>query len=303
MSRIAYVAGRYLPHRRASVHIEDRGYQFADGVYEVIAIHGGRMIDAEPHLDRLDRSLAAVHMPWPIARRALTVILDTIIHRNRIDRSGALYLQVSRGVAPRAHAWSEGLHPTLVVTARITPIPDPDRMARGIAVITDADLRWKRPDIKSIALLPNVLAKQAAHLRGAEEAWLVTEDGTVTEGTSSNSWIVTAAGELVTHSVDRSILAGITRAAIVQLAGDHGVRLRERPFTLAEAWDAREAFATSTTALVRPVVVIDGHTIGKGTAGPLTRKLIGLYLRHIASQCPIGATAPDTESSGGAAQW
>ena len=281
MSRIAYVDGRYLPHRRAGVSVEDRGYQFADGVYEVIAVRGGRLVDEGPHLDRLDRSLAAVRIPWPMTRSALQVTMREMIRRNRIGGFGSIYLQVTRGVAPRNHAFPAGAKPVLVMTARSLPPFDAAAAVRGVAVVSAFDERWHRPDIKSVSLLPNVLAKQQAVEAGAYEAWLVDADGQVTEGTASNAWIVTADGALVTRSADHSILAGITRGSLLRLAAGHGVRLTERPFSLAEAKQAREAFLTSTTSWVKAVVRIDGQPIGDGTAGPLTRRLLAWYAAHV----------------------
>jgi len=193
---------------------------------------------------------------------------------------GAVYLQITRGVAPRAHAWRPSLLPTLVVSARRHPVPDRERLLMGIRVVTLPDLRWRRADIKSVSLLPNVLGKQAAMAAGADEAWLVADDGTVTEGTSSNAWIVTAAGDVVTREAGTAILNGITRQAVLHLAAERGFAFRERPFTVAEAKGAREAFATSTTALVRPVVGIDDAVVGDGTPGPLTRQVMDLYLAH-----------------------
>ncbi len=282
MNRITYVNGRYLPHRHAGIHVEDRGYQFADGVYEVIAVYQGRLVDADAHLDRLDRSLSALAIPWPMSRCSLCAVVAEVIRRNRISGSGAVYLQVTRGVAPRAHQWGRDLRPTLVISARLTATPVRERLLTGIAVVSARDLRWRRPDIKSVALLPNVLARQAAADAGAGEAWLVDDAGRITEGTTSNAWIVTADGELVTRQTGPAILAGITREAIVRLAGGEGLVLRERPFSVAEALAAREAFATSTTAMVRPVIRLDGRRIGDGRPGPVTRQLIDLYLDHLA---------------------
>ncbi|MBL8668144.1 MAG: D-amino-acid transaminase [Rhodospirillales bacterium] len=281
MSRIAYVDGRYLPHRHAGVSVEDRGYQFADGVYEVIAVACGRLVDEEPHLDRLDRSLAAVRIPWPMSRAALKLAMREVIRRNRIGGFGAIYLQITRGVAPRNHAFPAGAKPVVVMTARSLPSFDLAAARRGVAVISAPDERWHRPDIKSVSLLPNVLAKQRAVEAGAYEAWLVDDDGRITEGTASNAWIVTADGALVTRCADRSILAGITRGSLLRLATGHGTPLTERPFSLDEAKQAREAFLTSTTSWVKAVVRIDGQTIGDGCAGPLTRRLLDWYASYV----------------------
>ena len=231
MGRIAYVDGRYVPHRRAYVHVEDRGYQFADGVYEVIAVNRGRLIDEEPHLDRLARSLAELRLRWPMSREALRLVMREMIRRNRLVGLGSLYLQITRGVAARNHLFPVRAEPVLVMTARALPPFDRQAARQGVRVITLDDLRWRRPDIKSISLLPNVLAKQQAFEAGAYEAWLVDERGMITEGTASNAWIVTAADELVTRAADRSILGGITRAAVLRIARQHRLRLVERPFS------------------------------------------------------------------------
>jgi D-alanine transaminase len=283
MSRIAYVNGRYLPQADATVHIEDRGYQFADGVYEVIAVHKGRPIDADGHMERLDRSLRELRIAWPMSRRSLGVVLAETIRRNGLEE-GMLYLQVTRGVAPRDHVFPTHAKSSLVVTARRKAAPDRATQAKGAAVITVPDIRWKRCDIKTISLIANVLAKQAAKEKGAYEAWLVDAEGRVTEGSASNAWIVTAKGELVTRQLDDLILGGITRAAVLKLAGEQGIRFVERAFTVAEALKAREAIATGSTTLVKPVVSIDGHKVGDGKAGPVTLRLLDLYLAHMEEQ-------------------
>lgn len=280
MGKIAYVDGRYVPHRRAYVHVEDRGYQFADGVYEVIAVNRGRLIDEEPHLDRLARSLAELRLRWPMSREALRLVMREMIRRNRLVGLGSLYLQITRGVAARNHLFPVRAEPVLVMTARALPPFDRQAARRGVRVITLDDLRWRRPDIKSVSLLPNVLAKQQAFEAGAYEAWLVDERGMITEGTASNAWIVTAADELVTRAADRSILGGITRAAVLRIARQHRLRLVERPFTVEEAKAATEAFLTSTTSWVKPVVEIDDVPVGDGVVGPLTERLLALYAAH-----------------------
>lgn len=282
MSRIAYVDGRFLSHRRAGVSVEDRGYQFADGVYEVIAVKGGRLVDEDPHLDRLARSLDAVRIRWPMSRAALRLVMREMIRRNRIADFGTLYLQITRGTAPRNHAFPAGVAPVLVMTARSLPPFDVAAARRGVTVIAVPDERWRRPDIKSVSLLPNVLAKQRAVEADAFEAWLLDPAGMVTEGTASNAWIVSADGVLVTRSADHSILAGITRAALLQVAAEHDVRLEQRPFSLDEAKRAREAFLTSTTSWVKAVVRIDDVPIGDGAAGPLTSRLLDWYGAHVA---------------------
>ena len=279
MSRIAYVAGQYLPHRQAGVHIEDRGFQFADGVYEVIAVSSGRLVDEAPHLKRLHRSLAELRIPAPMEDEALKIVIREIIRRNGVD-TGIVYLQITRGAAPREHAFPKAAKPTLVVTARRSRPPDPRLGRDGIAIITIPDIRWQRCDIKSVALVANVLGKQAARERGAYEAWLVDRIGQVTEGTSTNAWIVTEDDTVVTRAADTAILNGVTRLAILDIIRREGYRLVERPFTVAQAKAAREAFLTSTTADLLPVVRIDDSPVGEGRPGPLGEKLRAAYFAH-----------------------
>jgi D-alanine transaminase len=277
VSRIAYVNGAYVQSREAVVPIEDRGYQFGDGVYEVCEVFRGALIDEERHLGRLNRSLAELRIDAPVKPGALKVILREILARNKVA-NGYLYLQVTRGVAPRDHVFPQpSVRPSLVVTARqIDPRKGEAAASKGIAVISTPDLRWKRCDIKSIALLPNVLARQTAKEQGAYEAWLIDADGLVSEGAASNAWIIDESGTVITRQVDHSILRGITRTTLIEIIAAHGLRLEERKFGLDEAFRAREAFITGATTLVMPVVAIDGHKIGGGAPGPVTLKL-----RHI----------------------
>jgi len=275
MSRIAYVNGQYVPHRQASVHVEDRGYQFADGVYEVIAVRDGQLVDMPPHFDRLERSLGELEIEAPMSRQALTFILKEVIRRNRV-RNGIVYLQITRGVAPRDHQFPTDPNAAVVVTAR-NAIPKVAQRAAGIGVISTEDIRWKRCDIKSVSLLPNVLAKQKAVEAGAYEAWQIDENGNVTEGSATNAWIVTKNGEIVTRNTDEAILSGVTRLAVLELAKRDGIPLVERPFTLEEAKEAKEAFLTSTTSNVMPVIEIDGTPVGNGHPGTVTRALSELY--------------------------
>jgi len=279
--RIAYVNGRYLPHRDAAVHVEDRGYQFADGVYEVCEVRGGRLIDQRRHMERLQRSLAELRIAMPMSLRALDVVLHEVVRRNGV-RNGIVYLQITRGVAKRDHAFpADDTRPAIVVTAsRIDPAKTERLAADGIAVVTVPDNRWDRVDIKSIALLPNVLAKQAAREQGAREAWFVAADGTVTEGSSSNAWIVTAGNEVVTRAADRAILKGITRTVLLHVLKAHDLTLVERPFTVAEAVGAREAFITSASQIVMPVVRIDGQPIGNGAPGLIATALRADFHRY-----------------------
>lgn len=282
MSRVAYVDRQYVPHRSAAVHIEDRGYQFADGVYEVMAVVGGRLVDEQPHLARLARSLSELHIAAPLPDAALKIVIREVVRRNRV-RDGIVYLQITRGVAARDHAFPRAVKPVLVVTSRSRRSPDPRLADAGVAVITIPDIRWGRCDIKSVALLPNVLGKQQAREAGAYEAWQVDDEGRVTEGTSTNAWIVTADGCVVTHRADAAILNGICRVAVLEIIHREGYRFVERPFTVAEAKAASESFLTSTTAELLPVVRIDGEPVGSGVPGPVSRRLRELYLAHAAA--------------------
>jgi len=283
MSRIAYVNGRYLPHASASVHIEDRGFQFADAVYEVIAARGGRLVDEDMHLARLHRSLKALKMAAPMGDAALKLVMQEVLRRNGIA-DGFLYLQVSRGSAPRDFHFPKRAEPSLVMTARRHRGPAAKLVEEGVGVITIPDIRWARPDIKSVSLLPNALGKQQAKEAGAYEAWQVDRDGYVTEGTSSNAWIVTAAGELVTRQADSGILNGVTRLGLIGLMQREGLKLVERPFSVAEAKAAREAFLTSTTNFVLPVITVDGTPVGNGHPGSITTRLREAYEAYVALQ-------------------
>jgi D-alanine transaminase len=278
MSRIAYVNGQYVPHHSAFVHVEDRGYQFADGVYEVCAVADGLLLDETGHLDRLDRSLRELRIDAPASRRSLKVIMREMIRRNRV-RDGIVYIQVSRGVAPRDHGFpSDDVPPSLVMTARaIDPAKGIARAANGIKVITRPDIRWKRPDIKSVSLLPNILAKQEALEAGAAEAWLVDENGFVTEGASTNAWIIDDQGRAITRDLGR-ILAGITRAGIIAAAAREGIELVEQAFTVEQAKSAREAFISAATNFAMPVIAIDGVKVGDGQPGPVTKRLRQAYI-------------------------
>jgi D-alanine transaminase len=287
MSRIAYVNGRYVPHKAAAVHIEDRGYQFADGVYEVVAVQGGRLIDEEPHLLRLERSLSELRIRPPMGRVALRAVMREVLRRNRI-REGSIYIQMTRGVAPRDHAFPAATETAVVMTAKRARVQPPQMAEDGVRVVAVPDIRWGRCDIKSVGLLPNVLAKQAAREAGAYEAWLVDRDGKVTEGSSSNAWIVTEDGRLVTRSVSNAILNGITRQSVLKLARQSRLTFEERPFSLEEAKAAREAFLTSTSSHVMPISQIDDRVLGNGKAGSFALKLREIYLAYAAGE---GATA------------
>jgi D-alanine transaminase len=281
MSRIAYVNGRYLPQRAAAVHVEDRGYQFSDGVYEVCEVRGGCMIDQRRHLARLKRSLQELRIEMPMSEAALAIVMRECIRRNRV-RDGIIYLQITRGVAPRDHGFPPpGTRPSVVVTAHGIDVAGNERIAAdGIAVITVPDNRWQRVDIKSISLLPNVLAKQAAREKGAKEAWFVDGAGHVTEGSSSNAWIVTRSGKVVTRPADNGILRGITRTVLIGVIRAQGLEFEERPFTVEEAYGAREAFLTSASQIVMPVVRIDDRPVGNGAPGSVATALRAEFHHH-----------------------
>jgi D-alanine transaminase len=274
MSRIAYVNGRYAPLRDAMVNVEDRGYQFSDGVYEVCEVRGGRLVDERRHMERLARSLGELRIPMPMPAKALSVVFHEVVRRNRV-RWGIVYLQITRGVARRDHAFPPAsTKPSVVVTARNLDLAGAEKLAAdGVAVITVPENRWDRVDIKSVSLLPNVLAKQAAREQGAREAWFVDKQGYVTEGSSSNAWIVTRDGKLVTRQPDNAILRGITRTVVLGMLETHGLKLEERAFTVAEAQGAREAFITSASQIVLPVVKIDGRPVGNGAPGLIATAL------------------------------
>jgi D-alanine transaminase len=281
MARVAFVDGRYVPLRVPAIRIEDRGYQFADGVYEVIKVLGRQPRDLERHLDRLERSLAELAIRAPKSRGALRSLLAETLRRNRLD-DGRRYIQVSRGVAARNHLFPQRARPSLVVTVRRPSFPGPAERERGVKVITRPDLRWGRCDIKSISLLPNVLARQEAAAAGAREAWLVDRDGKVTEGSSSNAYIVGAGGALITHPLCERILGGITRSVVLEIARADGIEVVERPFTIDEARDASEAALSSTSSWLLPVTTIDRAAVGGGRPGPVVRRLMGLYAARFA---------------------
>ena len=286
IARYAYVNGRYVDHREAQVHVEDRGYQLADGVYEVVGVRDGKLIDETLHIDRLGRSLTELRIDWPVARPTLGFIIRELMRRNRL-RDGLVYMQVTRGVARRDHAFpTKPVKPALVLTTKNSKRAEADP-GPGIAVKSHPDIRWQRCDIKTVALLPNVLAKQAARESGAYEAWLIDDKGCITEGASTNAWIVTPDNELVTRQTDNGILAGITRSTLKKIAGDLQLKFVERPFTLADAKKAKEAFITSATSFVTPVVKIDGEKVGDGKVGATARRLREEYVRFASEGEPV----------------
>ncbi|MGH6845102.1 MAG: D-amino-acid transaminase, partial [Methylocella sp.] len=273
----------YVLHRSAMVHIEDRGYQFADGVYEVCEVFRGALIDERRHFERLAYSLAELQIAPPVQAGALAVVVREVMARNRLE-NGFVYVQVTRGVAPRDHVFPQKpARPSLVITARHVDLEKSEMKARtGIGVITTPDLRWQRVDIKTISLLPNVLARQQASERGACEAWLVDSLGMVTEGAASNAWIISEAGVVITRQLDHSILRGITRTTLIEIIAAEGLKLEERKFSLEEVFAAREAFITGATTLIMPVVRIDGREIGGGVPGPVASKLRAIFHRTAA---------------------
>ncbi|QPC87750.1 D-amino-acid transaminase [Mesorhizobium sp. NBSH29] len=273
MPRIAYVNGRYVGHADAAVHIEDRGYQFADGVYEVCEVARGYIVDMTRHLDRLARSLSELKIDWPMARKPMELVLREVVRRNRVF-NGLVYMQVTRGVASRDFVFPDDVASSLVITAKkVDPSFMEKRAEKGISVITVPENRWDRVDIKSVGLLPNVLAKQKAKEEGAQEAWFVDDNGNVKEGGSSNAWIVTKDGVLVTRPAEHGILRGITRTTLFDVAKKLGLKIEERPFSLDEAKAAREAFISSATTIAMPVVTIDGTSVANGHPGSLTLTL------------------------------
>jgi D-alanine transaminase len=284
MSRIAYVNGRYIRHAEAGVSVNDRAFLFADGIYEVIEVFGGQLIDEAGHLARLARSARELRLTLPMAETALKLVLRELIARNRVI-DGHVYVQVTRGAGRRDHVFPpRGAPATIVVFAHRSDRAGAEAKARaGVSVISAPDIRWKRPDIKTTSLLPNVLAKQQAKEASAYEAWLIDADGFVTEGAASNAWIVDGQGALVTRRADSAILSGITRARLIRIAASKGLEVIERPFTLAEAFDAKEAFITGATTLVMPVVAIDGRKIGAGTPGPVALGLRAAFHDHALS--------------------
>lgn len=287
MPRQAYVNGRYRPHGDAAVHIEDRGYQFADGVYEVVPVYNGILVDENLHLDRLDRSLRELRIEAPMSRASMKLVARELMRRNRLS-NGFLYMQVTRGVAPRDHKFPKNATPSLVMTTRQMKPHSAAMLNNGLKVITVPDERWARCDIKSVSLLPNILGKQAAVDAGADDAWQVDGEGQVTEGTSNNAWIVTEGNQVVTRNANNAILNGITRITLLELIKAEGYELVERSFSVEEAKAAREAFLTSSTSFVLPITQIDDQPVGNGHPGILTGKLRQHYLNYMQS---LGKTA------------
>ena len=279
MSRIAYVNGAYVPLANAAVSVLDRGFQFADSIYEVWAVRGGQMFDADAHMGRLRRSLNELRITFPVTDAALCAVLRETQRRNRVT-DGIVYVQISRGAAPRDHVFpSPGVRPTIIVTAKnLDRAAIAKRAARGVKVITLSETRWARCDIKTVNLLPNVLARQTAKEKGAFEAWFVDDAGFVTEGTSSNAFIVDAQNRIRTAALSNHILHGVTRAALIAIARDHQMKVVEEPFTVEEAKAAREAFISAASNQAVPVIAIDSTQVGDGQPGPVAKALRAFYL-------------------------
>lgn len=286
MPRISYVNGYYQRHEDALVHVEDRGYQFADGVYEVCAVLGGKLLDFDGHWDRLLRSLDGLDIDLPMSKAAFAIVLKQMIAKNRL-KDGIVYYQITRGVASRDHAIAHRPRPSLVITVKQADFRAKIALARhGVGVISTPDMRWARCDIKSVSLLPNILVKEVARRHQAYEAWMVRDD-VVTEGSSTNTWIIDAQGVLRTHPLGPQILGGITRDTLCRLAQDLGLRFEERAFTLDEAKAAKEAFLSSSTNFVMPVTEIDGVQIGSGLPGDITLQLCQAYWDYVEGQTGV----------------
>ncbi len=276
MSRIVYVNGDYLAEAEAKISIFDRGFLMADGVYEVSSVLDHKLVDYPGHVARLHRSLDALQMASPVSDDELLEIHRELIRLNGLDE-GLVYLQVTRGAADRDFIWPENATPSLVMFTQVKAFEDAEGPKRGIKVVSQPDIRWGRRDIKTVQLLYPSFAKMQAKAQGADDAWLV-EDGYVTDGTSNNAYIVTDDGTILTRNLSTDILHGITRASVLKLAAEAQMKIVERPFTIAEAQDAAEAFITAASTFVCPVVEIDGVALGDGKPGPVTRRLREIYI-------------------------
>jgi len=278
MERIVYVNGEYVPEQDAKVSVFDRGFLFADGVYEVTAVLGGKLVDFDGHLRRLRRSLAELQMAMPCTEAELLAIHRAMVEKNALVE-GMIYLQITRGAADRDFAYPKSATPTLVLFTQARTIIDSAQAKRGVRVVTVEDLRWGRRDIKTVQLLYPSMAKMIAQEKGADDAWLV-KDGLVTEGTSNNTYIVTADGTIVTRDLSHDILPGITRAAVLRCARELQMKVEERAFSVEEAHAAKEAFSSSATGFVNPVVEIDGKLLGDGQPGPVAKRLRQVYIEE-----------------------
>ena len=277
MARTVYVNGEYMPESEGKISIFDRGFLFADGVYEVTAVINGKLVDYDPHMERLERSLSELRMGWPCTKDELKAMHLEMVKRNSLNE-GIIYMQVTRGAADRMFNFPKDAKPTLIAFTQAMKLADNPNAVTGVKVISTPDIRWARRDIKTVMLLAPVLGKQAAYEQGAHEAWMI-EDGFVTEGTSSNAYIVKD-GKVITRGLSNAILAGCTRRSLFRLAKEHGVEIEERSFTIDEAYAADEAFLTSASQFVMPIVEIDGHRIGGGQPGPVVRKLREIFLEE-----------------------
>ena len=286
MSRVVYVNGSYVPENEGKVSIFDRGFLFADGVYEVTAVIGGKLVDYDPHMERLERSLNEIAMAWPCSKAELRQMHQELIKRNKLDE-GIVYMQVTRGAADRDFKFPKDARSSLVAFTQVMKLLENPHARTGVKVVTIPDIRWARRDIKSVMLLAPVLGKQRAYEQGAFEGWMI-EDGKVTEGTSSNAYIVKD-GKVITRPLSNAILAGCTRRSLFRMAKEHGVTIEERLFTPDEAYAADEAFLTSASNFVLPIVEIDGKRIGGGQPGPVVRKLREIYLEEVRAQAGVPA--------------
>ncbi|MBM9514276.1 D-amino-acid transaminase [Desulfogranum marinum] len=289
MKGIVFINDTFVPVREAKVSAFDRGFLFGDGVYEVVPVVNSRIVNKMPFLQRLDHSLRAVDIEWPFSKEKYVAILEDLIRRNDL-KEGGIYTQVTRGVAPRDFAYPIDTPPTCMAFTIAKDFVNTPLAKNGVSVVTVEDIRWKRRDIKSIALLGQCMAKQEAYENGAYEGWMV-EDGFVTEGTTSTAYIIKN-NKIITRPLSRSILPGIRRKCLLQLAKTHNIAIEERLFTVAEALDADEALLSSATSLVLPVVKIDGYVIGNGKPGEMTEKLRSLYVQMVQKE---SGSEPATE--------
>ncbi len=276
MSRTVYVNGAFVPEAEATVSIFDRGFLFADAVYEVSTVLDGKLVDNIAHMERLKRSLAELKMPAPVPVDDIPALMEELVARNGVDQ-GLVYLQVSRGAAERDFVFPADPKPSLVMFTQTKNVESTPASENGLRVVTLDDTRWARRDIKTTQLLAQSLAKQEAVERGGDDAWMV-EDGYVTEGSSNNAFIITTDGTIITRQLSNSILHGITRRVVLEIAEAEGLSVEQRPFTVEEAQGAAEAFSTSASGFVMPVVAIDGKTLSQGVPGPTTRKLRARYI-------------------------
>lgn len=282
MSKYVHLNGSVVPHDKALVHVEDRGFQFSDGVYEVVAVRNQHLVDSEPHFQRLERSLKELEIPSPLSRDKLRAAIHDLIKCNEME-SGIIYIQITRGVAPRRHIFPESaLQPTIVITTKSFTFPEPEEKAFApCKVITISDMRWGRRDIKSVSLLANCIAMTQASRVGAFEAVQYDRDGFVTEGSASSTWIVTSEGEILTRYLDQAILAGVSRKIAFSIAEERGLKIREKKFTVADLKNAKEVFLTTTTPMVKPVGTVDEVTINDGATGAITRDILTAYRNRV----------------------